>query len=92
MYFMREKIEQIIHNYMDFYNIKYGYDCIGITIINATIPLDIIESIKQDLNCELVWFRVVNGNLMISYDISNFILNWFGSWDKYDKEYKEELL
>ena len=87
---MRNKIGKIISKYLKnyFWNIKYGYDCICITIdYDTEIPLDLIISIKEELDTEGVLLGIVNGNLTITCDISNFILKCFDTWDEYEKEY-----
>ena len=89
---MREQIEDIVNKVMPCdYNIIYGYDCIGIEIMAKEVGGYIIEVLKNDFKTEIVWIRVnKNGNLVLCYDISKMILEWFDNWGRYEKYYDLE--
>ena len=91
---MRDKIKGIVKRtlrswnlFEDDWNIGFGYDCIIIEIVKKgreLYPEDIItlaRSLKTDIN----WVAVSDyGNLVIGYDISNFIVDEFGGFEEYN--------
>lgn len=90
---MRGKITGIIRRALRSWNfgeedwrVCFGYDCIEIEINKKgeLYPKDII-GLGDCLKTDIYWIRVSDdGNLVVGYDISNFIIGVFGGFKEYN--------
>lgn len=90
---MRSKIDEKVKSALngwniDNYEISFGYDCIEIKLINVTeIPTQVVNDLEMDLQTDISWINICDGNIQIGLDISNFILQEFESWSVYEEKY-----
>lgn len=93
---MRDKILQDIKKrfkktrWENNHEIFFGYDCLAIefTEKGVLVTSDLIDELKSILKTNLAWASISeDGNLLLSFDITDYILEEFGYWERYDKEY-----
>mgnify|MGYP003289361999 CR=1 FL=1 len=90
---MRDKIKEIVRKTLRGWNlfekdweIHFGYDCIGISILRKDwelYPEDII-ALGHSLKTDVRWINSEDGNLVIGYDITKFIVDEFGGFKEYN--------
>ena len=93
--FMHDKINSIIGEHFARINIEeynwdcyFGYDCIEISLnIEWGLSTSVITSLEKKLKTELSWINIKDNNLIIGFDISNMIIEEFGTWEEYEPYY-----
>lgn len=89
---IRNKVGEILKGLFtpEDYIINFGYDCVDIELCHQ-IYTDTIKELEEFFRTDstLIYATTVNGKgrVVLMYDVSEFIIEEYGSWVCYEKEY-----
>lgn len=86
---IRNKVNEILKGNFtqDDYKIHFGYDCVDIELFHQ-IFTDKVRELEKYFGADVTLIYVnEDGNLVLMYDVSDFVLDEYGSWKIYDEQY-----
>lgn len=89
---IRDKVNEILKGLFtpEEYVIHFGYDCVNIELYNQIYTSTIREFEDYfGTDSTLIYAMNVNGkgNIVLMYDVSEFIIEEYGSWSVYEEKY-----